>query len=133
MGTSCAGGLPGALDIDARCCLAILNAWAKQVHAKTHRAVPRFRSYPARWDGSAALFRVHCLVSILQLDFGVRADVSTRHLIYVETGRSVPSRELVLHLAELLEVPLRERNGLLLAAGYAPVFSARWAPRAASS
>ena len=60
-----------------------------------------------------------------QLDFAVRAQVSTRHLSYVETGRSVPSRELVLHLAELLEVPLRERNGLLLAAGYAPVFSAR--------
>jgi hypothetical protein len=46
-------------------------------------------------------------------------------LSYVETGRSIPSRELVLHLAELLEVPLRERNGLLLAAGYAPVFSSR--------
>src|SRR6516225_6793195 len=60
-----------------------------------------------------------------QLDFAVRAQVSTRHLSYVETGRSVPSRGLVLHLAELLEVPLRERNGLLLAAGYAPVFSAR--------
>jgi transcriptional regulator with XRE-family HTH domain len=60
-----------------------------------------------------------------QLDFASRADVSSRHLSYVETGRSTPSRELVLHLAELLEVPLRERNGLLLAAGYAPVFSAR--------
>ena len=60
-----------------------------------------------------------------QLDFALLAQVSTRHLSYVETGRSVPSRELVLHLAELLEVPLRERNALLLAAGYAPVFSAR--------
>jgi transcriptional regulator with XRE-family HTH domain len=60
-----------------------------------------------------------------QLAFALRAQVSTRHLSYVETGRSLPSRELVLHLAELLEVPLRERNGLLLAAGYAPVFSAR--------
>jgi transcriptional regulator with XRE-family HTH domain len=60
-----------------------------------------------------------------QLDFASRAQVSTRHLSYVETGRSIPSRELVLHLAELLEVPLRERNGLLLAAGYAPVFSTR--------
>jgi transcriptional regulator with XRE-family HTH domain len=60
-----------------------------------------------------------------QLEFALRAQVSTRHLSYVEAGRSVPSRELVLHLAELLEVPLRERNGLLLAAGYAPVFSAR--------
>jgi transcriptional regulator with XRE-family HTH domain len=60
-----------------------------------------------------------------QLDFALLAQVSTRHLSYVETGRSLPSRELVLHLAELLEVPLRERNALLLAAGYAPIFSAR--------
>jgi transcriptional regulator with XRE-family HTH domain len=60
-----------------------------------------------------------------QMDFALMAQVSTRHLSYVETGRSIPSRELVLHLAELLEVPLRERNGLLLAAGYAPVFSSR--------
>jgi transcriptional regulator with XRE-family HTH domain len=60
-----------------------------------------------------------------QLDFALKAQVSSKHLSYVETGRSIPSRELVLHLAELLEVPLRERNGLLLAAGYAPVFSQR--------
>ncbi len=60
-----------------------------------------------------------------QQDFALKAEVSSRHLSYVETGRSIPSRELVLHLAELLEIPLRERNGLLLAAGYAPVFSSR--------
>lgn len=57
-----------------------------------------------------------------QLDLAVEAEVSARHLSFVETGRSTPSRELVLHLAEHLEVPLRERNGLLLAAGYAPVY-----------
>jgi transcriptional regulator with XRE-family HTH domain len=55
-----------------------------------------------------------------QLDLAVGADVSTRHLSFVETGRSKPSRELLLHLAEHLDVPLRDRNGLLLAAGYAP-------------
>jgi transcriptional regulator with XRE-family HTH domain len=60
-----------------------------------------------------------------QMDFAMRAEISTRHLSYVETGRSIPSREVVLHLAEILEVPLRERNGLLLAAGYAPIFSSR--------
>lgn len=48
--------------------------------------------------------------------------MSSRHLSFVETGRSRPSRELVLHLAEALEVPLRDRNALLLAAGYSPVF-----------
>lgn len=48
--------------------------------------------------------------------------MSSRHLSFVETGRSKPSRELVLHLAEELEVPLRERNTLLLAAGYAPAY-----------
>ena len=55
-----------------------------------------------------------------QLDLALGAGVSTRHLSYVETGRSRPSPELVLSLAEHLEVPLRERNALLLAAGYAP-------------
>lgn len=55
-----------------------------------------------------------------QLDLAIGAGVSTRHLSYVETGRSRPSPELVLSLAEHLEVPLRERNALLLAAGYAP-------------
>lgn len=57
-----------------------------------------------------------------QLDLAVEAEVSARHLSFVETGRAKPSRELVLHLAEHLEVPLRERNTLLLAAGYAPVY-----------
>ncbi len=55
-----------------------------------------------------------------QLDLASVADVSTRHLSYVETGRSTPSRELVLHLARHLDVPLREQNDLLLAAGHAP-------------
>ncbi|MDQ1374736.1 MAG: hypothetical protein QOJ09_2074 [Actinomycetota bacterium] len=55
-----------------------------------------------------------------QMDLSNEAAVSARHLSFVETGRSKPSRELVLHLAEHLEVPLRERNAMLLAAGYAP-------------
>lgn len=58
-----------------------------------------------------------------QLALAVEAEVSARHLSFVETGRSRPSRELVLHLAAHLEVPLRERNSLLLAAGYAPAYS----------
>lgn len=57
-----------------------------------------------------------------QLELSNRAAVSTRHLSYVETGRSQPSRELLLHLAEELDVPLRERNTLLVAAGFAPVY-----------
>jgi transcriptional regulator with XRE-family HTH domain len=58
-----------------------------------------------------------------QLDLATEANVSARHLSFVETGRSLPSRELLLKLAEHLDVPLREQNALLLAAGYAPVFS----------
>jgi transcriptional regulator with XRE-family HTH domain len=57
-----------------------------------------------------------------QLDLAHEAGVSPRHLSFVETGRSRPSPELVLTLAEHLDVPLRERNALLLAAGYAPRF-----------
>jgi transcriptional regulator with XRE-family HTH domain len=58
-----------------------------------------------------------------QLDLALEAGVSARHLSFVETGRSQPSREMVLTLAEHLQVPLREQNALLLAAGFAPVFS----------
>jgi transcriptional regulator with XRE-family HTH domain len=57
-----------------------------------------------------------------QLELSNRAEISSRHLSFVETGRSAPSRAMVLHLTEQLDVPLRERNRLLLAAGYAPVF-----------
>lgn len=57
-----------------------------------------------------------------QLELASSSGVSTRHLSFVETGRARPSRELVLHLAEHLDVPLRERNRLLLAAGFAPSF-----------
>ncbi len=57
-----------------------------------------------------------------QLDLALDADISTRHLSCVETGRAQPSREMVLRLAETLQIPLRERNALLLAAGYAPLY-----------
>lgn len=60
-----------------------------------------------------------------QLDLALDAEISAKHLSFVETGRARPSREMVLNLAERLEMPLRERNGLLVAAGYAPVFSER--------
>jgi transcriptional regulator with XRE-family HTH domain len=60
-----------------------------------------------------------------QLDLSGHAEVSTRHLSYVETGRALPSREMVLRLANRLEVPLRERNRLLTAAGYAPLYAER--------
>jgi transcriptional regulator with XRE-family HTH domain len=60
-----------------------------------------------------------------QLDLACEAEISTRHLSFLETGRAQPSREMVLHLAERLEVPLRERNVLLVAAGFAPVFAER--------
>ncbi len=60
-----------------------------------------------------------------QLDLALEAGVSARHLSFVETGRANPSPEMVLQLAEQLEVPLRDRNQLLLAAGYAPQFGAR--------
>ncbi len=59
---------------------------------------------------------------VSQLDLGLQADVSARHISFIETGRSKPSRDMVLCLAEVLDVPLRERNTLLTAAGFAPVF-----------
>jgi transcriptional regulator with XRE-family HTH domain len=58
-----------------------------------------------------------------QLDLALNADVSARHISFLETGRSLPSREMLLRIAEQLELPLRDRNTLLVAAGYAPVYS----------
>src|ERR1700749_245827 len=60
-----------------------------------------------------------------QLDLSVDAEISARHLSFMETGRAAPSREMVLKLAERLDVPLRERNVLLVAAGFAPAFPQR--------
>ncbi|WP_061496093.1 helix-turn-helix domain-containing protein [Ramlibacter tataouinensis] len=81
-----------------------------------HAIPPGFGDHLRHW-------RQHRRLS--QLDLAQQADISTRHLSFVETGRSVPSREMVLRLAERLEVPLRERNALLVAAGYAPMYRER--------
>ncbi len=69
-----------------------------------------------RWRGRRGLS---------QLALALQAEVSTRHLSWLETGRAAPSRAMVLRLAERLELPLRERNGLLAAAGFAPLYRER--------
>jgi transcriptional regulator with XRE-family HTH domain len=63
--------------------------------------------------------------NLTQREVALQSAVSARHLSFIETGRARPSREMVLHLAERLDVPLRERNRLLLAAGFAPAFGER--------
>jgi transcriptional regulator with XRE-family HTH domain len=60
-----------------------------------------------------------------QLELAGAADISARHVSFLETGRSVPSRAMLLRLAERLDIPLRERNALLLSAGYAPMYAER--------
>lgn len=60
-----------------------------------------------------------------QLDLAAEADISQRHLSFMESGRASPSRDMVLHLAEHLAIPLRQRNQLLVAAGFAPSFGER--------
>ncbi|HSV52550.1 MAG TPA: helix-turn-helix transcriptional regulator [Burkholderiaceae bacterium] len=85
--------------------------------SRSSRATPRpFGEHLRHW-------RQHRRLS--QLDLAQEADISTRHLSFVETGRSVPSREMVLRLSERLDIPLRERNALLVAAGYAPMYRER--------
>jgi transcriptional regulator with XRE-family HTH domain len=84
-------------------------------HSAAHTLRP-FGEYLRQW-------RQHRRLS--QLDLAHEAEISTRHLSFVETGRSLPSREMVLRLAERLDVPLRERNALLVAAGYAPMYRER--------
>ncbi len=85
--------------------------------SRPHRAAPQpFGEHLRHW-------RQHRRLS--QLDLAQEADVSTRHLSFVETGRASPSREMVLRLSERLDIPLRERNALLVAAGFAPMYRER--------
>ena len=63
--------------------------------------------------------------NLSQLELALDAEVSARHVSFLETGRAQPSREMVIRLADQLEIPLRERNALLLAAGYAPIYAER--------
>src|SRR6185369_8229705 len=77
---------------------------------------PRFGPLLRRWRERRRL---------TQMELDLDAGVSTRHLSFIENGRSQPSTEMVLLLAERLGVPIRGRNELLLAAGYAPVFPER--------
>ena len=74
----------------------------------------------ARWTVASSLAEARRLS---QLELALEAEVSARHLSFVETGRATPSREMLLTLANVLDVPLRERNVLLLAAGYAPMYA----------
>ncbi|MYW62656.1 helix-turn-helix domain-containing protein [Streptomyces sp. SID8379] len=91
----------------------------------TTRAIPATRTAPRKNTSEVGRllrgWRERRRVS--QLELALRADSSARHISFVETGRSRPSEDLLLRLAEHLDVPVRERNALLLAAGYAPRFT----------
>src|SRR6476660_512103 len=89
-------------------------------HASTARAE---RSQPVHIGDHLREWRQRRRMS--PLDLAGEAEISARHLSFVETGRAAPSRDMVLRLAERLEVPLRERNVLLVAAGFAPAFPQR--------
>src|SRR6202000_2362987 len=89
-------------------------------HTATARAA---RTQPAHVGDHLREWRQRRHLS--QLDLAGDAEISARHLSFVETGRAAPSRDMVLKLAERLNVPLRERNVLLVAAGFAPAFPQR--------
>ncbi|WP_417451092.1 helix-turn-helix domain-containing protein [Kordiimonas sp.] len=76
-----------------------------------------------RFGGQLKVWRNRRRLS--QLEFSLDAEISQKHLSFIETGRSTPSRDMVIRLTECLDIPLRERNTLLLAAGYAPLYLAR--------
>src|SRR5260370_15653870 len=85
------------------------------------RAVTTMTSPPATAAGVGGLLRQwRERRRLSQLDLAIQADISARHLSFVETGRSRPSPDMIVRLSEQLDVPLRERNAMLLAGGYAP-------------
>jgi transcriptional regulator with XRE-family HTH domain len=93
------------------------------MNASLHLPTRQVHPAPRAFGEHLRHWRQHRRLS--QLDLAGEADISTRHLSFVETGRSVPSREMVLRLSERLDIPLRERNTLLVAAGYAPMYRER--------
>jgi len=96
-----------------------------QLASSTGRAGMDRRRAEHRGDCGAfgrELRRWRCIRAMSQLDLATTVGTSPRHLSFVETGRSTPGRDLVLRLVEALDIPLRHRNGLLAAAGYASIF-----------
>lgn len=93
-----------------------MNASTQPTHAARRPVAQPFGEHLRHW-------RQHRRLS--QQGLAQEAEISTRHLSFVETGRSVPSREMVLRLSARLDIPLRERNALLVAAGYAPMYRER--------
>ncbi len=89
--------------------------------ASTQRAIrAREEQPPSAFGQLLRQWRARGCMS--QLDLAVEAEISSRHLSFLETGRAQPSREMVVLLAEVLRIPLRDRNELLVAAGYAPLY-----------
>lgn len=87
-------------------------SWPVSVAERTPRIGELLRSWRQRRN-------------LTQLELSLGSDVSARHLSFIETGRAKPSREMIVHLADQLDVPLRDRNALLFAAGYAPAYAER--------
>ena len=95
----------------------------------TARKQPAARSAPARLaheryfsDFASALRYWRDKRSLSQLRLSAEADISQRHISFLESGRSQPSRELILRLGTVLDIPLRQRNVMLLCAGFAPAY-----------
>jgi transcriptional regulator with XRE-family HTH domain len=101
-------------DLGGKCAAAHAALACSQMHELTQR--PRIGTMLRDWRERRRMS---------QLDLALEAGVSARHVSFVETGRSRPSAEMVLQLAEQLDVPLRDRNALLMAAGYAPAYAQR--------
>jgi transcriptional regulator with XRE-family HTH domain len=95
-------------------------------HRSSNASATRSSPFPSvklpKGNFGALLRRWRVIRRLSQLNLALDAEISTRHLSCLETGRAQPSREMVLRLAEALQVPLRERNALLLAGAYAPIY-----------
>jgi transcriptional regulator with XRE-family HTH domain len=108
-------------DVARGCCGSAIpwREWPARSGSGRHGCVIT-QSKPAGLAGALREWRTRRRVS--QLELALRAGTTQRYVSFIESGRSVPGRAMIVRLAESLEVPLRERNDLLLAAGYAPAY-----------
>jgi transcriptional regulator with XRE-family HTH domain len=84
--------------------------------------LPEMSSVQTQATAGAMLRQWRGLRGMSQLDLSTDSGVTQKHISFVETGRSAPSRHLLMHLSDRLDIPLRERNGLLMAGGFAPLY-----------
>ena len=113
------GWLPASIQLEVIALSFAITVWMARMADAQQSRLPQQSPFGAQLRAWRQRRRMS------QLAFALDAEISQKHLSFIETGRATPSRDMVVRLAEVLDVPLRDRNAMLVAAGYAPLYASR--------